>query len=135
MELRTEIQWNYLTDQVIGCAIEVHRELGPGLVESVYHICLLEELINKGFKVDSEVPVNISYKGKSIYKNFYIDLLVENSLVLELKAVENLHKVHEVQLYSYLKLADKRLGLLINFHEPLLIDGVRRVINGYFEQF
>ncbi len=130
MTLKTEADWNRLTSIVIACAIEVHRELGPGLIESVYQICLLQELREAGLQADMEVPVEVEYKGKRLGKRFSIDILVENALVLELKAVENMPKVFQVKTLTYLRLSHKKLGLLINFHETLLKNGIRRIING-----
>ena len=128
------MDYNKLTQKIIAAAIEVHRELGPGLLESVYEYCLVEELKDKGLKVKSQVKLPIVYKGKTLNKDFYIDLLVEDKVVIELKAVEVILPVHEVQLVTYLKLADKRLGLLINFNVPLLKEGIRRRVNKFIEE-
>lgn len=125
-------EFNKLTDIVVSSAIEVHKQLGPGLLESVYEICLLDELRSKNLKVLNQVKLPVVYKGKKLDKEFIIDILVENELVVELKSVEVLLPVHEVQLVTYLKLADKKLGLLINFNVPVLKEGIRRRINGYF---
>lgn len=127
----TETEYNSLTSQVVASAIEVHRELGPGLLESVYEFCLLEELRNRNIKAEHQVRLPIVYKGKPLDKDFFIDILVEDKLVIELKSVEVILPVHEVQLLTYLRLADKRLGLLINFNVPVLKEGIRRKINGY----
>jgi len=126
-----EKEYNKLTHRVIGAAIEVHRELGPGLLESVYEHCLYEELKTSGLKEARQVSLPIIYKGKELDKTFYIDLLIENHLVIELKCVELTLPVHKVQLRTYLKLSGNKLGLLINFNVPKLTDGVFRVINGY----
>lgn len=123
--------YNKLTKQVIGAAIEVHKELGPGLLESVYEYCLIAELKKRGLKVRSQVAVPIMYKGEQLGKTFYMDLFIEEVLVVELKCVEVLMPVHEVQLLTYLKLSTNKLGLLINFNVPKLADGVKRIINGY----
>lgn len=128
----TRAEYNQLSGKVIGAAIEVHQELGPGLLESVYEHCLLEELRGAGLHVASQVSVPIMYKGKKLDKTFFMDILVEDALVVELKCVEETLPVHEVQLLTYLKLANKKLGLLINFNVPKLSDGIRRIINGYF---
>ncbi|MCK5823731.1 MAG: GxxExxY protein [Bacteroidales bacterium] len=128
------MEYNKLTQKVIAAAIEVHKELGTGLLESVYEYCLIEELKNKGINVKSQVKLPIVYKGKTLNKNFYIDLLIENELIIELKAVEIILPVHEVQLVTYLKLADKRLGLLINFNVTLLKNGIRRKVNNYIDE-
>ena len=120
-----------LSKRVIGAAIEVHKQLGPGLLESVYECCMVDELQRRGINVRSQIPVPLFYKGKELKKEFKLDLLVENELVLELKAVENIIPLYEVQLLTYLRLTNKTLGLLINFNEVLLKNGLRRVINGY----
>jgi GxxExxY protein len=121
---------NELSSKIIGAAITVHRELGPGLLESVYHSCLLIELRSLALSVQSEIPVPIEYRGQTITKEgFVMDLLVENTIIVELKSLEELHPVHEKQLLTYLRLAKKPLGLLINFNVPTLKDGIRRVIN------
>ncbi|MCD4789167.1 MAG: GxxExxY protein [Bacteroidales bacterium] len=127
------MEYNKLTQKIIAAAIEVHRELGPGLLESVYEYCMVEELSSMGLNVKSQEKVPIVYKGKTLKKVFYIDLLVEDEIVIELKAVEVILPVHEVQLVTYLKLSDKRLGLLINFNVPLLKDGIRRRVNKFIE--
>ena len=121
-----------IATEIVNAAFEVHNELGPGLLESVYQICLIKELKNKGLKVDSQVMVPVVYKGEILSKDFYVDILVEDEIVIELKAVEVLLPVHEAQLISYLKLADKRLGFLINFNVDLIKNGIKRRINGYF---
>ena len=122
--------YNRLGTKIIDAAMQVHRELGPGLLESVYEVCLIEELKNKGLKVESQVRLPIVYKGKELKKDFIIDLLVEDKIVIELKAVEDLLPVHEVQLVTYLKLSGMKLGYLINFNVSLLKFGIRRRING-----
>lgn len=125
----TKAEYNALTEKIIGAAIEVHRELGPGLLESVYEICLIKELKRCGLRVESQVLLPVVYKGEVLEKEFYIDLLVENFIVVELKAIEAILPVHEVQLVTYLKLSDKRLGLLLNFNVTVLKDGIRRKVN------
>ncbi len=130
--LKTKEQYDFLTGQIIGCAIEVHKELGPGLMESVYDFCLAEELVRSGLHIKRQVVLPIQYKGRTLEKDFIIDLLIEEEIVIELKSVEVILPVHEAQLVTYLKLSGKRLGLLINFNVPILKDGIRRRINGYF---
>ena len=120
---------NKISSRVISAAIEVHKELGPGLLESVYEHCFYSELISAGLFVEKHAVVPINYKGQELDKFFIIDMLIENEIVIELKAIEILLPVHEAQLVTYLKLADKRLGLLINFNVPRLIDGIRRKVN------
>ncbi|MDO4164380.1 MAG: GxxExxY protein [Bacteroides sp.] len=126
---RTE--YNELSSGIIGAAIEVHRELGPGLLEAVYEACMISELQNRGLSVASQIQLPLFYKGEKLEKEFRIDLLVEDEIIVELKAVEELKDIHEVQLMTYLKLSNKKLGLLINFNVPVLTKGVRRRINGY----
>jgi GxxExxY protein len=105
---------NNISSQIIGGAIEVHKELGPGLLESVYGACLAHELRSKGLLVEEQVHLPLIYKNESLEKDFILDLLIEKEVIVELKAVEEVHPVHEVQLVTYLKLANKKLGLLIN---------------------
>lgn len=127
----TKEEYNNLSSAIIGAAIEVHKELGSGLLESVYEHCLMSELKRKKIKAKSQVKLPIVYKDEKLDKDFFIDILVENEIVIELKAVEFMLPVHEVQLVTYLKLSNKKLGLLINFNVPILIDGIKRKINGY----
>ncbi len=126
----SEQDYNILSGKIINAAIDVHKELGPGLLESVYEYCLVEELTRRGLKCQSQVRLPILYKGKQLEKEFIIDILVEDLIIIELKSVEILLPVHEVQLVTHLKLANKKLGLLINFNVPLLHEGIRRKING-----
>lgn len=116
---------------IVDAAYHVHRELGPGLLESVYEICMIEELVDRGLKVRNQVRIPVYYKGKELKKDFIIDILVEDLIIVELKAVEDLLPVHEVQLVTYLKLANKHLGFLINFNVSLIKLGIKRKINGY----
>ncbi len=120
---------NHLSNMVIGAAIEVHKELGPGLLESVYEYCLERELQLRNIRVERQYKQPIIYKGEELDKIFYIDLLVEDELVIELKCVEVLLPVHEVQLVTYIKLAEKRLGLLLNFNVPVMKEGIRRKVH------
>ena len=122
-----------LSYQVIGCALEVYKTLGPGLLESVYEKALIHELSQKGLTVEAQVEVEMNYKGVNIGEGLRLDLLVDNELIVELKSVEELKPVHYKQLLTYLKLMDKRVGLLINFNVNDLMDGVKRVINGHPE--
>lgn len=126
----TEIIYNELSSEIIGAAIEVHKTLGPGLLESVYQHCLMDELNRRGISFKTQVKLPLHYKGNNLNKDFIIDLLVEDLIILELKAVEVLLPVHEMQLVTYLKLANIKLGLLINFNVPVLHTGIRRRING-----
>lgn len=117
--------------QIVDAAYHVHRELGPGLLESVYEICMIEELKDRGLFVENQVRIPVFYKGEELKKDFIVDILVEDLIIIELKAVEDLLPVHEVQLVTYLKLADKHLGFLINFNVSLIKSGIKRKINGY----
>lgn len=122
-----------LSGTVIGCAIEVHRELGPGLLESVYEYCSAKELPAAGINFLRQHPVPLRYKGERLEMDLRLDLWVEQMIIVEIKAVEQLHERHRAQLLGYLKLTDTRLGLLINFNEALLSEGVHRVANGLNE--
>ncbi len=118
-----------VTHSIIGAAIEVHKHLGPGLVESVYEECLCHELYLRGVRYERQVDLPISYKGVKLESACRIDLLVEDAVVVELKSVEEIRGVHEAQLLTYLRLSGKKVGLLINFNVPVLKDGiVRRVL-------
>jgi len=124
------VKLNELSSKIIRAAINVHKELGPGLLESVYQACMIIELQDMGLGVQSEVGVPIHYRGHEIQEEgLRLDLLVEDSIVVELKSVETVHDTHKKQLLTYLRLADKKLGLLINFNEALLKDGITRIIN------
>ena len=120
---------NELTSKILGLAIEVHKELGPGLLESAYKECLHHELLQHGFKVEKELAPPIIYKEIKIDHGYRIDLLVENTVVIELKTVEGFTDVHFAQVLTYLKLGNYPLGLLINFHTKLLKNGIKRFIN------
>jgi len=113
--------------QVVDGALQVHRTFGPGLLESVYEECLVHELWSRGLVCERQKPVPVTYRDHHIELGFRLDLLVEDAVIVELKAVEALLPLHEVQLYTYLKLMKKRLGLLINFNVPLIKQGIRRV--------
>ncbi|WP_005033440.1 GxxExxY protein [Holophaga foetida] len=116
----------WLSGQVVDAAVKVHRHLGPGLLESVYEQCLIRELELRQIPVQTQVTVPIAYEGLRLDSGLRLDLLVDNLVILELKAVEQILPVHEAQLMSYLKLSGKRLGLLLNFNVPLMRDGIRR---------
>jgi GxxExxY protein len=118
-----------LTHRVIGAAMDVHRLLGPGLLESAYRVCLVHELARQGLRVASEVPISVSYRGVRIDCGYRLDLMVEERLPVELRSVHSLEPIHTAQLLTYLKLCQKPLGLLINFNVPTLRQGIRRVIN------
>ena len=124
-------EYNVLGKEILDASINVHKEMGPGLLESVYHQCLFIELTSRDIICKREVFLPLHYKGKKLDKTFKIDLLVEDEIIIELKAVESLLPVHEAQIISYLKLANKRLGYLINFNTPLLKDGFKRFVNNF----
>lgn len=125
---------NELSSLIIKAAIAVHRALGPGLLESVYQVCLMQELKDMGLKAEAQVAVPIIYKGNRLASDLRIDLLVEDMIVVEIKAVNDLHPIHTAQLLTYLKLTNKKLGLLINFNTTKLVDGLERVMNGYLDE-
>jgi GxxExxY protein len=115
---------------VIGAAIEVHRTLGPGLLESAYEECLCHELDLRGVGYRRQVMIDIDYKGKLVRNPFRLDLLVENLVILDLKSIERFHGIHEAQILTYLRLANRWLGLVINFNMPVLKDGIMRRVRG-----
>ena len=121
-----------LSYKVIGCAIEVYKTLGPGLLESVYQKALMKELELNGISAESEVSVDVVYKGCNVGDGLRIDILVEDKLIVELKSVEELHPVHYKQITSYLKLTGKKVGLLINFNVDDLMNGIHRIVNKYY---
>lgn len=121
---------NDLSFVVIRCAMRVHTELGPGLLESAYEACLAHELRKNGLKVETQVALPVTYDGIQIDLGYRLDLIVEDRLVIELKAIENVLPVHKAQLLSYLRLSKRKLGLLINFHVTHLREGILRVVNG-----
>jgi GxxExxY protein len=121
---------NTISGKIIGAAIEVHKELGPGLLESVYEACLCHELKIQGVSFDSQVDLPIIYKGEITDKTYRVDLFVENCVIVELKAVDTISPIHEAQLFTYMKLLNINLGLLINFNVDILKNGIRRRILG-----
>jgi GxxExxY protein len=122
---------NLFSKKIFLSALEVHRRIGPGMLEKVYHQCLTYELFQQGLTITRDVPVPLIYKDLIIERNYVIDILVEDTIILELKAVETLLPVHEAQLISYLRLANKKLGFLINFNVPLMKDGFKRFVNNF----
>jgi GxxExxY protein len=120
---------NEISKIVIGAAIDVHRELGPGLLESAYQECMYYELKESGLQVQKEVPMPIVYKDVKLDHGYRMDLLIEDKLVVELKTVESLTDVHIAQMLTYLRLGNYRLGLLMNFHVAVLKDRIKRIIN------
>lgn len=123
------MELNEITEKVIGCAIKVHRALGPGLLESTYEVCLEHELVKEGLKVKTQVALPVVYDGLRLDAGYRIDMLVEDAVIVELKSIESLHLIHEAQVISYLKLSGKKIGLLINFNVKLLKGGIKRLVN------
>jgi len=128
---KTPDELNEISGKIIELSIKVHKALGPGMLEGAYEVCLMHELIKNGFKAESQVKLPIIYDGIRLDAGYRIDLLVEKSVIVELKAIEHLLPVHEAQLLSYLRMSNLKLGLLINFNQKLLRDGVRRVVNNF----
>ncbi len=122
---------NKLSKQIVDACITVHKEMGPGLLESVYEYCLLKEFELRGIEAKSQVVIPLYYNGELLSKDFRIDIFVENEIILELKAVDTILPVHEAQIISYLKLADKRLGFLLNFNVDLMKNGIKRFVNNF----
>jgi GxxExxY protein len=120
------MELNEITQKIIGCAIEVHRSLGPGLLESAYEECLAYELVKKGLNIKRQVPTPVVYKEIKLECGYRIDLLVENLVIIELKVVDVINPVHQAQILTYMKFANKSLGLLINFNVTVLKNGIQR---------
>ena len=120
---------NNITGEVIGAAIEVHRALGPGLLENVYEQCLCRELILRNLPIENQKALAVNYKGVELDCGYRLDIVVPHKLIIELKACDSLLPIHEAQLLTYLKLSGIQLGLLINFNVPLLKDGIKRIAN------
>ena len=123
-----KMQLNNLTEKIIGCAIEVHKQLGPGLLESAYEECLAFEISRSSLRFERQYPVPVIYKDIKLEYGYRIDLLVENLVVVELKAVECINPVHEAQILTYMKFSNKEIGLLINFNVLLLKEGLKRFV-------
>ncbi len=121
---------NQIAKEVVDAAVKIHSKLGPGLLESVYEAVLARELERRGLRVERQLPIPIEYDGLRFDEGFRADIIVEGKVILELKSVEQLAKVHFKQLSTYLKLADKRLGLLLNFGADLMKEGIKRIANG-----
>jgi len=117
-----------LTNRIIGHAIEVHKNLGPGLLESAYEACLCHEFSDAGIDFKRQVPITVDYKGEKVDCAFRADLIVEDEVLLELKASDRLHQIHEAQLLTYLKLSGLKKGLLMNFNTTLLKNGIKRMV-------
>ena len=120
-----------ITEAIIGAAIEVHRSLGPGLLESAYEACLVFELIGRGLKVEQQKPLPVIYRKVELDCAYRLDLLVEEMVIVEVKAVDRIEPIHQAQLLSYLKLSGCKVGLLINFNVKVLKDGIRRAVNSF----
>ncbi len=123
-----KVELNEISAQVVDAALKVHSALGPGLLENVYEVCLKHELAKRGLTVRQQVGLPVMYDGVEVELGYRLDLLVEEQVIVEVKAVDQLTSVHEAQLLSYLKLGDKRLGLLINFHVSHLKNGIKRMV-------
>jgi len=124
-------EYNPITKQIVDAAYHIHTRLGPGLLESVYERVLLYELMDRGFKVEKQKPMPITYKKLSFDVGFRADLVVNDCIIVELKSVESVSAAHKKQLLTYLRLANLRVGLLINFGENLIKNGIYRIVNGY----
>lgn len=128
MDALEEQKINGLTERIIGAAIEVHRNLGPGLLESAYQQCMAYELVDKGIKFVLEKEIPVKYKGNEINCAFRADMIVEDTVIVELKSVDKLMPIHNAQIITYLKISSKKVGLLINFNVGLLKNGIKRII-------
>ncbi|HZR26346.1 MAG TPA: GxxExxY protein [Vicinamibacterales bacterium] len=123
---------NTITEAIIGAAVTVHHELGPGMLESIYEACLMFELIDRKWRVDRQVALPVTYRGTVLDCGFRIDLLVEDEVIVEVKAVESIHPVHRMQLLSYLRQRHCKVGLLLNFNVKWLSrEGITRLVNGF----
>jgi GxxExxY protein len=127
---RVPEELNELSREIVDSAYKIHRKLGPGLLESTYRLCMVPELTLRGHKVLQEVELPINYEGVSLESGYRIDLIVDDAIIVELKAIESILAIHRAQLLSYLKHSRKRLGLLINFNSVLIKDGITRIVNG-----
>ena len=125
------MELNDLSGKIIELAINIHKELGPCMLEGAYEACLMFELMNAGLKVESQLKLPIVYQGNKIDAGYRIDLMVEDSVIVELKAIDRLLPIHEARLLSYLRMSKLKLGLLLNFNSKLLRDGIRRVVNNF----
>ena len=124
---------NDISGEVLNAAIEIHKEIGPGLLESVYEVLLAHELKTRGLTVERQVIVPIEYRGIKFEEGYRLDLIVEDTVIVEIKSVEELTKVHHKQLLTYLRMMDKPLGLLLNFNVHLMKEGISRIANGILE--
>ena len=124
---------NQLSSKILGAAIEVHKTLGPGLLESAYEECLCHELSIQGLLFEKQKPLSIDYKGKKLDCGYRLDIVVEKAIIIELKSCEKIEPIHKAQLLTYLKLSGLNLGLILNFNEPLMRDGIVRIVNEFSE--
>lgn len=122
---------NALTEKIIGAAIAVHRELGPGLLESAYEACLMFELIDRGLNVERQLELPVVYRGVQVECGYRLDLYVEKKVILEIKSIERFDRIHEAQLISYLKLTRCSVGLLMNFNVTQMVKGIKRVVRSF----
>ncbi|REJ75227.1 MAG: GxxExxY protein [Acidobacteria bacterium] len=122
---------NDVSRKVIGASIEVHKEIGPGLLESAYEECLSFELETQGLSIKRQVPLPITYKGKVLSCGYRMDILVENEIILELKTVKKIEELHKAQLLSYLRMSGRHLGLILNFHSAYMKQGIKRIVNKF----
>jgi GxxExxY protein len=129
--MQSKEQLDFITGQVIGAAIEVHRHLGPGLLESAYEACLAFEVRERGLKVEQQKPLPLVYKDVRLECGYRLDLVVNESVIVEIKAVDQVLPIHDAQLLSYLRLTGISVGLLINFHVNILKNGVKRIVNDF----
>lgn len=129
--MKTREELDHLANIIVDCCYHVHKEMGPGLLESIYLLCLVQELRSRGLKVETEVRVPLFYKGMELSKDFRLDILVEDEIIVEAKAVEIVHPVYQAQIISYLRLTNKKIGFLVNFHVPLIKNGIKRIVNNY----
>ena len=130
MKPKSKLYQERLTGEIIGAAIEVHRHLGPGLLESTYQACLSQELELRGVPFEYEKPLPLEYKGVRLDCGYRLDLVVGKLVIVEFKAVEKIEPIHEAQLLTYLRLSNLWLGLIINFNVPVLKDGLKRIVHG-----
>ena len=129
--LMTKEEYERLAKEIFLACLEVHKIMGPGLLESVYELCLMKELQLRNVLAENQVAIPLIFKGFELSKEYRIDILVEKEIIIELKAVEGILPIHEAQLISYLKLAEKKLGFLVNFNVPVIKSGFRRFVNNY----
>jgi GxxExxY protein len=132
--MKSSSELNRLSREVIGAAIEVHKELGPGLLESAYEACLCHELDIRGIEYERQLNVPVRYKGKELDCGYRIDILVNEALVIELKSCEGIQQIHRAQLLTYMKLLNLQMGLILNFNVHLMKEGIVRILNGWLEQ-